>query len=71
MLLIKNGLLLSPANGFKGEKRDILIKDGKIQQIGEKLSDEAKVIDASGCIVTPGFIDIHVHCYPEIGRAHV
>lgn len=65
MLLIKNGLLLSPANGFKGEKRDILIKDGKIQQIGEKLSDEAKVIDASGCIVTPGFIDIHVHCYPD------
>lgn len=65
-LLIKNGQLLAPANGYRREKKDIFIKNGKIEKIGENLNVKAEnVIDAEGVIVTPGFIDIHTHCYPK------
>lgn len=37
------------------------IKDGKIACIGKDLPDAAEVIDAKGCLVSPGFIDIHMH----------
>ncbi|MCY3035777.1 dihydroorotase [Aerococcus urinae] len=48
---------------------DILIEGGKIQALGQHLVDQDEVdqvIDASGCLVTPGLIDIHVH-YREPG----
>lgn len=66
-LLIKNGLLVSPVNGYERVQKDILIQNGKIAMIGE-MSESADVdciADAKGCIVTPGFIDIHTHCYPD------
>lgn len=57
-LLIKNGQLLAPANGYRRDKKDIFVKNGKIEKIGDNLDVEAeKVIDAEGAIVTPGFID--------------
>ena len=43
---------------------DIYLDDGMIQEIGEKLTEKEKndrVIDAHGCIVMPGIIDLHVH----------
>ena len=66
-LLIKNGSLISPVNGFRRCRQDILVRDGKIREIGGNLEagDVDKVVDAEGCIVTPGFIDIHTHCYPK------
>ena len=65
-LLIKNGQLLAPANGYRRDKKDIFVKNGKIEKIGDNLDVEAeKVINAEGAIVTPGFIDIHTHCYPK------
>lgn len=46
---------------MKLEKKDVLIKDGKIEKIG-KINEEAdQTIDAAGKIVSPGFIDIHMH----------
>jgi len=45
---------------------DILIRDGKITQVGEDLSrqaGDAVVIDAAGTIAVPGFIDAHVHAW--------
>lgn len=66
-ILIKNGSLLSPVNGFFQTKKDILIENGRIKKIGENLesdASDAEVIHAEGCLVTPGLIDIHVHCYP-------
>ncbi len=57
-LIIKNGIVFDPANGIDGEKMDICVKDGKIV---ESVSDNAKVIDASNCVVMPGGVDPHSH----------
>jgi dihydroorotase len=60
-LLIKNGLVVDPANKIV-EKLDILINDGKIEKTGKSITDkDAKVMDVKGMIVMPGFIDMHVH----------
>ena len=60
-LLIKNGRVIDPASRTD-RVADILIVDGRVVGIGFDLSvGEAEVFDASGMIVAPGFIDIHVH----------
>ncbi|MDO5409696.1 MAG: dihydroorotase [Lachnospiraceae bacterium] len=61
-VLIKNGHLLNPADGFD-QKADLLIEDGLVKQISVTPIDEtdASVIDAEGLYVMPGFIDLHVH----------
>jgi dihydroorotase len=60
-LLIRNGRILDPANG-RDETGDILIDGGKIVDIGRDLGAEAdETIDASGKLVVPGFVDMHVH----------
>ena len=59
--LIQNGHVIDPATGTN-EVRDLLIQDGKIQKIDKKIKAKAdKNIDATGCYVMPGFIDLHVH----------
>ncbi len=59
-LLIKNGRVIDPANGIDKEC-DVLIVDDKIAGVGKVEKPAQKVIDASGKLVTPGLIDIHVH----------
>jgi len=59
-LLIKNGLVIDPANNIN-KKTDILIKAGKINKIGKIDVAANKTIDAAGKLVVPGLIDIHVH----------
>lgn len=60
-LVIKNGNLYDGLGG-EPKKLDIAVKDGKIAKISENIDCEAaKVIDASGLCVTPGFIDSHSH----------
>ena len=65
LLTIKNGRLLSPCNGLHGEAGDIVVKDGRIAEVGRDLEPQGDIIDAEGRFVTPGFIDIHTHCYPK------
>ena len=59
-LLIKNGRVIDPANGLD-EKCDVFIVDGRIAQVGRVEKTVEKTIDATGKLVTPGLIDIHVH----------
>ncbi|MFH1719866.1 MAG: dihydroorotase [Planctomycetota bacterium] len=65
-VLIKNGRVIDPANGID-KKCDVLIMDGRVARVGQDIHDSASmaqdstIIDASGKLVTPGLIDIHVH----------
>lgn len=59
-LLIKNGTVLDPSRKLQTQA-DVLVRDGKIAGIGQNLGEADQVIDATGCYVTPGLIDIHVH----------
>ncbi|MDH4240199.1 MAG: dihydroorotase [Phycisphaerae bacterium] len=59
-ILIKNGRLIDPANGIDKEC-DVLIADDKIASVGKVEKPVQKIIDATGKLVTPGLIDIHVH----------
>jgi dihydroorotase len=61
-LLIKNGRIIDPTQKLD-QTCDLLIEKGKIKEIGKNLVTTAgvKSIDASGCYVTPGLIDMHVH----------
>ncbi len=62
-LLIKNGHIIDPANRID-EKLDLLVSDGKIAKLGKPGSvqaNSAETVDASGKLVVPGLIDMHVH----------
>ncbi len=68
-LLIKNGRVVDPAAGRDGTL-DILIEGGKIAEVRPAIvQPDARVIDASGRIVVPGFIDMHVHAR-QPGQEH-
>jgi dihydroorotase len=60
-ILLKGGRVINPENEFD-QVADVLIEDGKIAAIGKDLEAEgAEVYDASGKVVAPGLIDMHVH----------
>ena len=66
--LIHGGRVIDPANGIDAPL-NLLIRDGKIAWTGTGLPEADQRIDASGKIVTPGFLDIHMHEDPvEDGR---
>src|ERR1700683_1543961 len=57
-LLIENGTLLDPARNQQ-RKGDLFVRDGKITAPDGGRPNE--IFDATGCFVTPGLIDLHVH----------
>jgi len=62
-LLIANGYVIDPATDVNAG-RNLLIEDGRIVDVinkSEPVSEDAKLIDATGLIVAPGFIHLHVH----------
>jgi dihydroorotase len=70
-LSIRNGLLIDPASHAEG-KYDLLLKDGRVAEVAPagKLRGKADdTFNAKGFIVSPGFIDIHVHLR-EPGQSH-
>lgn len=69
-LLLKNGRLIDPATAVDAEV-DILIEEGKIAEISGSITTttETDTIDIGGLVISPGFIDIHVHLR-EPGQEH-
>lgn len=60
-ILIKNGRVLNPSENID-KVMDIYVEDGIIKEKAESIEKNAdKVIDAKGCYVMPGLIDLHVH----------
>jgi dihydroorotase len=61
-LLLRGGRVIDPANNLDAVQ-DVLIAHGKIERLGRSLEapEGTEVVDASGKIVCPGFIDMHVH----------
>jgi dihydroorotase len=63
-VLILNGRLVDPAIGVDAE-RDVLLRDGRVAAVerpgGFKGVEAKETIDASGMIVAPGMVDVHVH----------
>ena len=69
MLLIKNGRVMDPKSGLD-QVCDVLVEGKKIVKIGQNLeAADAQVLDASGLVVAPGLVDIHVH-FREPGQTH-
>ncbi|PYI52662.1 amidohydrolase/deacetylase family metallohydrolase [Paenibacillus flagellatus] len=74
-VIVRNGTILDPSQGIHGIA-DLWIRDGRFagifgkdeaparEAIGET-TDEKEEIDAAGCLVTPGWIDIHAHLFPQ------
>ena len=68
-LLITGGRVIDPASNRDGFA-DVLIREGRIESVGTGLEEEGvRRFDASGAIVAPGFIDMHVHLR-EPGMEH-
>ncbi|MDV4145174.1 amidohydrolase family protein [Shimia sp. FJ5] len=59
-LLIRNGRVIDPETGFD-EICDVAVSDGIIAAVGTELGPATREIDATGHVVSPGFIDIHAH----------
>ena len=71
-LLIQHGTLVDPAQGLHAP-RDIAFVDGCVAEVGEDLdAGEARaVVDATDRLMTPGWIDVHVHVFPGVSHLGV
>ncbi|MFI5299945.1 MAG: amidohydrolase family protein [Polyangiales bacterium] len=59
-LLLRNGTIVD-GSGNTPRRADVAVRAGRIVAVGAIEGDATRTIDASGCIVTPGFIDLHTH----------
>ena len=62
-LKLKNGRLPD------GTRTDVLIEDGRIAAVGENLPDGSRTVELEGAVLSPGFVDAHVHLR-DPGQTH-
>ncbi|WP_286779814.1 MULTISPECIES: 8-oxoguanine deaminase [Sulfitobacter] len=70
-LLIRNADYLLTMDETRRElvSADVLLRDGGVAAVGQNLTTEGEVIEASGCVVTPGLVNTHHHLYQSLTRA--
>src|ERR1043166_6902346 len=67
-ILIKNGTLVTMDQANTIVRKDLLIRDERIAEIGAVGVTAVPVIEASGCAVIPGFVQTHIHLCQTIFR---
>ena len=68
-LIVRGGRVIDPASGVDAVL-DLRVVDGRIAELGSELSNgTAEIVDATGLVVSPGFVDLHVHLR-EPGQEH-
>jgi dihydroorotase len=67
-LLIKGGTVVDPGQHLHAPM-DVAVKDGKIFELSQRFPDDRalQVVSAKDKVVTPGLIDVHVHCFDGVG----
>jgi len=70
-LLIRNADYLLTMDETRRElvSADVLLRDGVVVAVGQNLTTEEEVVEASGCVVTPGLVNTHHHLYQSLTRA--
>ena len=70
-ILIRNAQMVVTMDGARREVpgADVLVRGGVIAAVGSNLSTTGRVIEAAGCVVTPGLVNTHHHLYQTLTRA--
>ncbi|MEX2540925.1 MAG: amidohydrolase/deacetylase family metallohydrolase [Trueperaceae bacterium] len=68
-MLIKGGQVYDSTQGLAGDERDVGVREGRVVAVERDIdrSESRRVVEASGFLVTPGLIDLHVHVYEGVG----
>lgn len=69
--VIKGGTVLTMAVGDTPRLADVLVEDDQIVAVESSIDADAEIIDATGCIVSPGFVDTHRHTWQTAARGLV
>lgn len=68
-ILIRNGTIVTMGADNSVMRGDLLVRDGRILEIGERIDDSAtETIDANGCAILPGFVQTHIHLCQTLFR---
>ncbi|MEU5694782.1 amidohydrolase family protein [Actinosynnema sp. NPDC020468] len=68
MVLLRGGRVIDPGTGLDAVA-DVLVRDGKVAAVGPDLSHpDAPVVDVTGLVVGPGFVDLHSHVHGVAGH---
>ncbi|MBB82562.1 MAG: amidohydrolase [Deltaproteobacteria bacterium] len=69
-LVIRGGTLID-GTGSPGQRGDLAIDDGRITAVGVEIGPGEREIDATGLLVTPGFVDVHTHYDGQVSWDHL